>query len=385
MAPTPFYFDWANYRTMVRLLAKQPGRSRRWAMYAAFVVGVPAIAAVHSICFALDPILCPSLRRTEVRAPIFCVGHARSGTTLLHRLMAADPQFSYFLLYEMFFPSLLQKRFLRLVLRMDARLFGGRLRRRLEAAEQVAFDETNDMHRTGFFVPEEDDFVLTWSLASGFWIVLFPYMGELDFYHVDRWSERKRRRLMRFYRECVRRQLALNGGGVHLSKNPTFCGRVETLIEIFPDAKFIVPMRNPYETIPGLLKMLQTAWQLRGRDAQLIGDSLKVLAAQSVHSYLHPIDVLAGHPETRHCVLDYRDLVSDPEATMRRVYDDLGLEIGPEASAAFEAAGRGGAHESTHTYSLDEFGLDSDRIRSDLDKLFQRFGWDATGEPAHAR
>jgi hypothetical protein len=376
-----FYFDWPNYRTMLRLLREEPNALQRRKMFCAFLIGVPAIAAVHAICFALDPILCPSLRRTEVRAPTFCVGHARSGTTYLHRLMAKDPQFSYVLMYEMFFPSLLEKRILRLLFRIDDVVFGKRLRRKLDAIEQRAFAETNDMHKTGFFAPEEDDFLLTWSLGSGFWIVMFPYMGELDFYHVDRWSERKRRRVMAFYKECVRRQIALNGGGIHLSKNPTFCGRVESLIDTFPDARFVVPMRNPYETIPSLLKMLQTEWNLRGRDGALIKNSLRVLADQSFDAYEHPLEVLARHPEIRSCVVDYRDLVSQPAPTLRRVYNELGLELGPAAAEAINAAQAQG-HESAHRYSLEEFGLDPDEIHTQLAELFERFNWDTQGEDA---
>jgi omega-hydroxy-beta-dihydromenaquinone-9 sulfotransferase len=383
MAGARFYFDWANYRTMLRLLREEPHRSRRRKSYGAFLIGVPILAAIHAICFALDPILFPSLRRTQVDAPVFCVGHARSGTTFLHRMMANDPQFSYVLMYEMFFPSLLQKRVLRALFRLDG-VFGKRLRRRLDAIEQRAFAETNDMHKTGFFVPEEDDFLLTWSLGSGFWIVMFPYMGELDFYHVDRWSEPKRRRVMTFYKECVRRQLALNGGGIHLSKNPTFCGRVESLIETFPDARFVVPVRNPYETIPSLLKMLQTEWNLRGRDDQLIRNSLRVLADQSFDAYEHPLEVLAKHPDTRSCVVDYRDLVSRPSTTMRRVYDELGLELSSTVAEAVDSA-EGQAHESTHRYCLEEFGLDPDEIHTHLADLFERFHWaelDAEGEDA---
>ena len=384
MVGTRFYFDWANYRTMLRLLREEPNPAQRRKLYGAFLIGVPMIAAIHAICFALDPVLFPSLRRTQVREPTFCVGHARSGTTYLHRLMAKDPQFSYVLMYEMFFPSLLEKRLLRLLFRIDD-VSGKRLRHRLDAIEQRPFAETNDMHKTGFFAPEEDDFLLTWSLGSGFWIVLFPYMGELDFYHVDRWSERKRRRVMTFYRECVRRQLALNGGGIHLSKNPTFCGRVEALIETFPDARFVVPVRNPYETIPSLLKMLQTEWNLRGRDDQLIKTSLRVLADQSFDAYEHPLEVLARHPEIRSCVVDYRDLVSQPAITMRHVYDELGLELGPAAVDAINSA-HGQAHESTHRYSLEEFGLDPDEIHTQLAPLFERFHWaesDPEGEHAH--
>ncbi|TDO12047.1 sulfotransferase family protein [Mycobacterium sp. BK086] len=381
MVGTRFYFDVGNYVTMLRLVRAETDKARRRKLLAAFLVGVPLMVAIHAVCFALDPLLFGSLRRTEVREPVFSVGHARSGTTYLHRLMAQDRRFSVVLMYEMFFPSLLEKKLLRLLFRADETLFGKRLRRKIDEVEERTFAETNDMHRTGFFAAEEDDFLLTWSLGSGFWIVLFPYLGQLDFYHVDRWSERKRRRMMTFYKECVRRQLALNGGGTHLSKNPTFCGRVEALIETFPDAKFIVPMRNPYETIPSLLKMLQTSWALQGRDDRLILESLAILADQSFDSYCHPLEVLARHPEIRSCVVDYRDLVGQPAVTMTRVYDELDLTMPPEVAAAVSAS-RGQGHETTHRYSLEEFGLEPEAIHLRLAALFDQFGWDSEGEHA---
>ena len=385
MVGTRFYFDVGNYVTMLRLVRAESDKARRRKLLAAFLIGVPVMVAVHAVCFALDPLLFPSLRRTEVREPVFSVGHARSGTTYLHRLMASDDRFSVVLMYEMFFPSLLEKRLLRLLFRADETLFGKRLRRKIDAVEERTFADTNDMHRTGFFAAEEDDFLLTWSLGSGFWIVLFPYLGELDFYHVDRWSERKRRRLMTFYKECVRRQLALNGGGTHLSKNPTFCGRVESLIETFPDAKFIVPMRNPYETIPSLLKMLQTSWALQGRDDRLILESLRILADQSFDAYCHPLDVLARHPEIRSCIVDYRDLVEQPATTMAPGVRRTGPGHAPAVAAAVSSS-RGQGHETTHRYSLEEFGLDPQAIHLRLATLFDQFGWSNEGEEGeHAR
>lgn len=187
---------------------------------------------------------------------------------------------------------------------------------------------------------------------------------------------------MAFYRECVRRQVALNGGRTHLSKNPTFCGRIESLIETFPDAKFVVLMRNPNETVPSLLKMLQTSWTLQHRDERLIAESLRILAEQSFHTYEHPLDVLTTHPETPWCVVDYRDLVAQPLETMRYVYDELGLDM-PAALPAEIAASRGQGHETTHRYSLDEFGLDPQAIQVRLAGLFDHYGWDTEGE--HAR
>ena len=59
-----------------------------------------------------------------------------------------------------------------------------------------------------------------------------PYMGDLDFYYVDRWPEAERKRLMRFYADCIKRQLYLNGSNrIHLSKNPVFPGRTQALID----------------------------------------------------------------------------------------------------------------------------------------------------------
>ena len=176
----------------------------------------------------------------------------------------------------------------------------------------------------------------------------------------------------------MRRQVALNGGRTHLSKNPTFCGRIESLIETFPDAKFVVLMRNLNETVPSLLKMLQTSWTLQHRDERPYRRVAAHPGRAVVPTYEHPLDVLTAHPETPWCVVDYRDLVAQPSETMRCVYDELGWTC-PGASAEI-AASRGQGHETTHRYSLDEFGLDPQAIQVRLAGLFDHYGWDTEGD-----
>lgn len=66
MAGARFHFDVGNYVTMLRLVHAETDKSRRRKLLAVFVIGVPAMAALHAVCFALDPVLFPSLRRTEV-------------------------------------------------------------------------------------------------------------------------------------------------------------------------------------------------------------------------------------------------------------------------------------------------------------------------------
>jgi omega-hydroxy-beta-dihydromenaquinone-9 sulfotransferase len=374
-----FHFDFANYFAMVRLAWNEKNPRARRIYLAKLLLWVPPVALFHAICFFLDGILFPGLHRTPIRQPVFVVGHARSGTTLVHRLMSQDGErFSSFRLYEMFFPSLLEKRAICALGRFDRRFLGGAIERRVRAYDEKTYGPSRHIHPTGIFEAEEDDQVLFYSMAAGFWITKMPYMGDLDFYYVDRWPERRKRRMMRFYADCIRRQLYLNGRDrTHLSKNPVFPGRLETLLETFPDARIVVPMRNPYETIPSLLELMRSGWKALGWDPERQQRCLKILADQSFDTYLYPLAVLERHPEVPRAVIDYRDLVSDPAATIEQIYRALGLQVSPEYRELLLAEGkRARQHKSGHSYSLEKFGLDAGAIRGGLAPLFDQYRWD---------
>lgn len=364
---------------MLRLAWSEPRlRPRLTALFVALVV-IPLYSGTTALFYLLDN-LSPSLHRVRIEKPVFVIGHARSGTTLLHRLMVSDAEsFNFFLTYELFFPSLWQKRILRGVGTFDRVVLHSFLKNAIEKKEDVALQGARDMHHVGLFVPEEDDFVLTASCVSGVWVALFPGMPEFDVYYVDEWPESRRRRVMRAYADGVRRQLCLSGRHkIHCSKNPAFSGRVASLIEEFPDARFVVMMRDPREAIPSLLKMLQKTWRSQGWSEARIQRSIDALAAQSIHTYTYPLEELAKHPETRWTVVDYRDLVSQPKATVEAVYEALGIEMTSAVSQALASEERRArAHHTSHRYDLDEFGIDEERLKCDLRELFDRFGWDA--------
>ncbi len=379
-----FHFDFAQWRRMLRLAWNEPTPVARRYFLFILCVSVPIISTFHAICFFLDALLFPGLRKVEIKNPVFVVGHARSGTTLVHRLMSKDEgRFSSFNLYELYFPSLLQKKVIRAVARFDARFLGSALEKRVRAWEDKHYASTRDMHKMGLTEPEEDDIIFYYSCASGFWMTKMPYMGQVDFYRIDERPAPERKRLMDFYKQCLKRQLYLNGTDrIHLSKNPVFSGRVETLIEAFPDARIVVPVRNPHSTIPSLLSLMSLGYRALDWEPERVQRSLRFLADQSYHTYLHPLRVLERHPETAQAIIDYRDLTENPAQTIERTYEQLGFGMSPEYREVLLAEGkRARKHETAHRYSLEKFGLEPDEIRRELADLFETFHWE---EPAAA-
>jgi len=375
-----FFFDFRTYFLMMRLAFAEKPRGSRRATIVSLAVLIPVFAAVNAACMLLDFLLFPGFLGISPRRPVFIVGHARSGTTLLHRLMSADSErFSVFLTWELFFPSILQKKVVRWLGRMDQRWLDGSVDKRIRAWEDETFAKGREMHPMSLTGPEEDEFVLALSCASGVWVLVFPYWRELQhLYYTDEMAPARRRRLMRFYRACVQRQLYLNGTDkIHLSKNPTFSGKIESLIETFPDARFVVCLRSPYETIPSLLKLMTRNWKAGRCPPDRIEESRRLLAEQSFHTYTYPFQALARHPETRWIAVDYRDLVDRPKRSVEQVYEALGLDMSVGYAATLEAEERRArSHRTEHVYSLGEFGIEREEIRRRLAELFERHRWD---------
>ncbi|WP_246139588.1 sulfotransferase family protein [Parahaliea aestuarii] len=341
------------------------------------LVLVPLATLFHSLCFLLDYLLFPRLWRQTVERPVFIVGHARSGTTLAHRLLAADGDtFSYFLYWELFFPSLLQKKVIRGLGRIDAWL-GGPCMKKLKAWDDRTFGRYRHIHNMSLWNAEEDQFVMRAAFVTQQWALDVPLMHRIDQFHVDQMPERKRRRWLHHYRECVKRQLLLNGGDrIHLSKNPVMCGWVGALIEAFPDARIAVMVRNPHQCIPSTLKLLEVSWRGKGWSREQYAASLRVMTEISFESFHHPRQVLAAHPDTPHIFVDYRDITNSPRQTVHAMYEALGLPMTPAFDAwlqAREEHERG--HKGTFEYSIDDYELSPARIEEELDDLFDAYQW----------
>lgn len=372
------YFDVQYYWRVLRHvwgLKQWPGRR---ATLVKLLIQVPLGYLFNAICFLLDYLFFPRLWTQRVERPVFIVGHARSGTTLAHRLLSADGEtFSYFLYWEMFFPSLLQKKVIRAIGVLDEKLLGRAMNKRLVAWDDKTFGPYRHMHNMSLWNSEEDQFVMRGAFVTQQWSTDIPIMDVIDIFHIDQMSERKRRRWMHHYRECIKRQLLCNGGDkIHLSKNPVMCGWVQSLIDTFPDARIVVMVRNPSQCIPSVLKLVQVGWKAKGWKPEDYATSLDMLKAVSFECFHHPAEVLARNPDTPRAIVDYREITSEPRAAVQKLYADLGMPL-TESFDAFlaEQEEREKSHSTHFRYSMEEFDLSHEQIEAELDTFYTQYGW----------
>ena len=378
------YFDFRTYFLVLRLALTDKPSPRRLLAHCVILPLITLWALANAVCLQIDRLLFPGCRRAAIANPVFIIGNARSGTTLFHRLLCGDEErFVHFRTWEILFPSLLQKRVIQALLALYGRLFPGSFRR-LADWEDRQLTSLKRMHPIGANKPEEDEFLLLIPFASATLTVLFPYLDQLMELSTFDWRPAStRRRVMRFYRECVSRQLHFHGGSRSLlSKNPSFVMKIQSLAEEFPDARFVYLIRNPFETIPSLLKLLHTIWLGLGIDSGHIESTLCELAQGCMRDYNYALDALSKLADDRYAIVPYTDLVADPETTVENVYARLNLSISPEFRRRLAGErSRQKRYHSSNVYSLEEFGLSEAELYEKLADVIERFGFRAEDVP----
>lgn len=167
--------------------------------------------------------------------PLFILGHWRSGTTFVHNVFACDKHFGYTTTYQTVFPHLV--------------LWGQPFFKKNMAMLMPDKRPTDNMELRPD-LPQEEEFALSNMMPYtyyNFWFFPQRWMEYCDrFLTFEKITEEERAVFKEVFMRLVKVSLANTGGTQYLSKNPPHTGRVRTLVEMFPNAKFIYLKRNPY-------------------------------------------------------------------------------------------------------------------------------------------
>ncbi len=349
---------------------------RRWAYVIVFTVLFWLMWIVVAFGRLLDRLLFWSFLRQEVREPVFIVAPPRSGTTFLQKLMALDEdRFVHAKLYQTIFPSVFYQRCFDLIPLID-RCTGRMLTKLMTWSEKTFFGGWDDMHKLRFDEPEEDDGFFVYSFVTEAIYLLFPYVDELwEAGFADALGADQRRGLMRYYRSCLQRQLYANGPGkAVLSKATQSSGSVESLLEAFPDAKFITIIRHPYQSVPSHVSVFYPVWHAHSPDIAKDGPVSKSYARLAVKWYQHLFEFRSKVNPRQYYCLDYRDLTKNPKAAVEKLYEHFGWTMSDDFCGRLTAAvDRQRGFESKHYYTLEEFGLSKEWIQEELGPLLDHY------------
>jgi hypothetical protein len=295
----------------------------------------------------------PAYADVSIERPVFVTGLPRSGTTALHRLLAADPDHQGL---ELWLTEVPQPRPPRETWESDP-VFAGIA----EGYRQhhVEHPEFMGMHYIAADQVEECWRLLRQSMSSVSFESLAhipTYSRWLDGYD---WSPAYRRH---------RANLQLIGlpdpGRRWVLKNPSHLFALDALMAAYPDALVVQTHRAPRTAVASACSLSAHATQgwsqvfvgeQIGRDQlELLGRGVDRFAAER-----------AKHDPAQFLDVYYDDFVADPVGTVARVYDAFGLVLGEPARAAMEAIHQesvAGGQRPAHRYTLADFGLAAEQV-----------------------
>ncbi len=253
------------------------------------------------------------IERTPIReAPLFIVGHWRTGTTLLHELLILDPRHTFPTTFQCLVPHhwLLTER-------VFPRLFWF----------LMPSHRPMDNMETGWDRPQEDEFALAvLGQPSPYLTIAFPNRPPQDqgAFDLERLTPRTRAAWKRAFLHFLR-GLTFKDPRRLVLKSPTHSFRIQTLLELFPDARFVHIVRDPHVVFPSTVNLWKSLYRNHGLQTPTFAGLEEHVFETFNRLYTKLEEGKRLVAPNRFHELRYEDLTHDPEGQMRLLYDRLGL------------------------------------------------------------
>lgn len=309
----PRLWEGADYFTWLRMLARNRMMVEPAYWYIAGIVSVSTF--IHtSLRWVQHGMYGEKIAETPIpNEPLFVVGHWRTGTTLLHELLILDPSHTYPDTYDCFVPhhTLLSEAFFKKYLRFLAPV-----------------KRPMDNMPAGWERPQEDEFALClMGQPSPYADIAFPnrpplYPGSLDLSGLTPQQLQTWKKTFRRFVQTV----SFNDSRRLVLKSPPHTARIPVLLDLFPDAKFVHIVRNPYVLFSSTVNLWTSMARRHGFQTPRMTEQIEEKVFNEfriIHERYEAAKSLI--PPGRLVELRYEDLVQDLEAGIEHVYSELNL------------------------------------------------------------
>ncbi|WP_424096212.1 sulfotransferase [Moorena producens] len=328
------------------------------------------------ITLALDEIFFYKYREIKVVKPIFIIGHPRSGTTFLHHLLTQTEEFTTFKAWHIFVPSL------------TARLLAKPLVDYLVKHHLNSLIPDDIGHGIYIDRVEEEELLFLHQADTQFVLLTTPLAfddqehPELRFH--DQQPASRRRSSVKFFESCLKRHIYYTGKKQVIAQIHFSTHRINTLLEIFPDAKFIYLVRPPHETIPSHLSLdrnfLDNQWGLKNIPPDKIQryEERRYRYNVDLYRYFYHLQKNQEIPEGNVMIMPYNLLRYD----LKKAFDKIVSFTGINPSDKLQHSIKKQAQQQTkykrkhRVKNIEEFNLTREQIMKDLSFVYEEYNFD---------
>ncbi len=309
-------------------------------------------------------ILNPEIVHEKIEAPVVIVGLPRTGSTMTHRLLAADPNHTAMLWWEGRYPAMLDGES-----KGDPRERMNLGKAEVEAVMQAS-PEALTIHPWDYKGADEEILLLEHTFFS---TVPESFM-RLPSY--SKWVESQDHIHAYAQLKIMLQYLQWQNPGREskrwVLKSPHHLGFIDKLLGVFPDAKVIQTHRDPHKTVPSFCSMCANLFEplTNSYDKNEIGEHW----ANKLAKVLNHCMRISNTNAKNFINLEFNKMIKDPIAEMNEVYNFIGEDFSDQAENAMKAWKEENKHEmGAHQYSLEEFGLQSSFIDINFEKYINQY------------
>jgi hypothetical protein len=310
----------------------------------------------------------PEIAREAIDDPLVIVGLARTGTTMLHRLISSDPDLYSARWWEVRFPAPFPGWDWR---GPDPRIAEAHAQVRTILESMPALAAIHPWDAEG---PDEEIMLMEHSFVSH----VAESSANLPSYRawIDRHGARPAYRYLKKLLQYLQWQKKRRGERASrwVLKAPTHQGTLDLLFETFPGAVVIHTHRDPLETIPSVASMYFSLWGLNTDAPDPLEIGRQVLDRYG-RAAERGVELRERLPADRFLDVSYRDVARDPIGVVRGIYARIGRALSPAAEGAMRAwvEKNPREHRPPHEYSAEKFGLTREAIERGTARYRARF------------
>ncbi|MDX1386039.1 MAG: sulfotransferase [bacterium] len=243
---------------------------------------------------------------------MFIIGHWRTGTTLLHELLSLDERHVYPTYLHCFAPDYF------LIFRSWVLFF---------AKNIMGSKRPMDQMKTGWDLPQEDEFgLMARGVPSPYWNIAFPKNLEInkEYLTLENVPSKELKKWKKGFLNFLR-SISFKNSKRLILKSPTHSFKIKFLLELFPDAKFIHIIRNPYEVFPSTIKLWKSLQEISGYQKRNEVD-LNEYVFKNFNLLYEKIEEGRSYLKSNQFIeIKYEDLIQDPIEGMENIYNILEL------------------------------------------------------------